>query len=184
MNRSRPSSGSHPQNLGLPSRAAPIASPAEEAGAVQGRSTASLKWRLFRLSARPVRRLRDRAPRHRGPRAGHRVPTLGDGIDVENLAVPGSPRCASALGINVHANVCVPARDRLRLEMLCRTRSKAPSLGTRSPVQPRPLPQSPRPGGPLGRALRPLPHRRSSSASPCGHGRHRLLPRAPRPAGR
>ena len=55
-----------------------------------------------------------------GPRAGHRVSTLGDGIDVENHVVPGSPRCASVLGINVHANVCVPARDRQRLERLCR----------------------------------------------------------------
>ena len=34
--------------------------------------------------------------------------------------VPGSPRCASVAGINVHANVCVAARDRERLERLCR----------------------------------------------------------------
>ena len=34
--------------------------------------------------------------------------------------VPGSPRCASAFGINVRANVCVTARDGLHLERLCR----------------------------------------------------------------
>src|SRR5881397_2268481 len=30
-----------------------------------------------------------------GPRAGRRVSTVGDGIDVENLAVPAGPRCSS-----------------------------------------------------------------------------------------
>ena len=53
-----------------------------------------------------------------GPRAGRRVSTVGDGIDVENLAVPAGPRCSSASGVSVHANVCVPARDRQRLEDL------------------------------------------------------------------
>ena len=55
-----------------------------------------------------------------GPRAGQRVSTVGDRADAESLMVPGSPRCASTFGINVHANVCIPARDRQRLERLCR----------------------------------------------------------------
>jgi len=31
-----------------------------------------------------------------------------------------APRCSTALGVSLHANVCIPARDRLRLERLCR----------------------------------------------------------------
>jgi hypothetical protein len=35
-------------------------------------------------------------------------------------------RCAEAGGVNVHANVCVPARDRRRLERLCRYAGRPP----------------------------------------------------------
>jgi hypothetical protein len=36
------------------------------------------------------------------------------------------PCCASVAGFSVHAGVCVPARDRLRLERLCRYTSPPP----------------------------------------------------------
>jgi len=53
-----------------------------------------------------------------GPRAGQRLGRLGDRIEVEDLAAPLGPRCASVAGFSVHANVAVPARDRARLERL------------------------------------------------------------------
>ena len=61
-----------------------------------------------------------------GPRAGERVLRLGDRIDVEETeAIPGA-RCASAQGFSLHADVCVPARDRRRLERLCRYVARPP----------------------------------------------------------
>ena len=36
------------------------------------------------------------------------------------------PRCVSISGISVHANVCVPAHDRMRLERLCRYAARPP----------------------------------------------------------
>jgi len=61
-----------------------------------------------------------------GRRAGQHVTRLGDHIDVEDLVVPKGPRCASVAGISVHANVGVPARDRARLERLCRYVARPP----------------------------------------------------------
>jgi hypothetical protein len=55
-----------------------------------------------------------------GPRAGQRLVRLGDRIDVEELEAISGPRCASVRGFSLHADVCVPARDRLRLQRLCR----------------------------------------------------------------
>jgi hypothetical protein len=55
-----------------------------------------------------------------GPRTGRRVLRVGDLIDVEDLPVLSGPRCASASGLSLHANVAVPARDRKRLERLSR----------------------------------------------------------------
>lgn len=55
-----------------------------------------------------------------GPRAGMRIARVGDKVDPENGALPSSPCCASVAGFSVHAGVCVPARDRLRLERLAR----------------------------------------------------------------
>jgi hypothetical protein len=55
-----------------------------------------------------------------GRRAGQPISTVGDGADVEAHVVPSGPRCASVAGINVHANVCVAARDRESVERLCR----------------------------------------------------------------
>jgi hypothetical protein len=44
-----------------------------------------------------------------------RVTTAGNQIDAESPEVLAGPCCASVLGVNVHAGVCVPARDRVRL---------------------------------------------------------------------
>ena len=55
-----------------------------------------------------------------GRRAGGRVFRLGDRIDAEDPGQVDSPRCASRQGVSLHANVAVPARDRRRLERLCR----------------------------------------------------------------
>jgi hypothetical protein len=55
-----------------------------------------------------------------GPRAGRRVERQGDRIDVDALPRLSGPRCASASGVSLHANVTIPARDRARLERLCR----------------------------------------------------------------
>ena len=55
-----------------------------------------------------------------GPRAGQAVRRLGDRVDVEDGPRFDGPRCAMVSGVSLHANVAVPARDRQRLERLCR----------------------------------------------------------------
>jgi hypothetical protein len=64
-----------------------------------------------------------------GPRAGQRLLRLGDRIDPEMLPALEGERCASASGFSLHANVAVPARDRPRLERLCRYAGR-PALAT------------------------------------------------------
>ena len=61
-----------------------------------------------------------------GPRAGRRVLRVGDRVDPEDLPTPEGERCASARGVSLHANVAVPARDRKRLERLCRYVARPP----------------------------------------------------------
>jgi hypothetical protein len=61
-----------------------------------------------------------------GRRAGQRVMRLGDRIDAEDLPKLAGERCASVGGVSLHANVAVPARDRRRLERLCRYVARAP----------------------------------------------------------
>ena len=53
-----------------------------------------------------------------GERAGRRVRRLGDRIDPEALDPSPAPLCAQVAGLSLHAGVCVPARDRARLERL------------------------------------------------------------------
>ena len=55
-----------------------------------------------------------------GSNTCHRVAKLGDQIDGDTLDVLQSPRCATVDGFSVHANVYIEARDRMRLERLCR----------------------------------------------------------------
>jgi hypothetical protein len=61
-----------------------------------------------------------------GPRAGKPVQRLGDRIDVEDLPVSKGECCANVGGVSLHANVAVPARDRRRLERLCRYVARPP----------------------------------------------------------
>ncbi len=61
-----------------------------------------------------------------GPRAGQRVLRVGDHIDVDDLEVLEGERCASVGGVSLHAKVAVPARDRRRLERLCRYVARPP----------------------------------------------------------
>lgn len=61
-----------------------------------------------------------------GARAGQRVERLGDCVDADDIAVSHGTRCVSVAGVNLHANVCVPANDRFRLERLCRYVARPP----------------------------------------------------------
>lgn len=61
-----------------------------------------------------------------GRRAGRRVLRLGDRIDADGLPALAGERCASAGGVSLHANVAVPARDRRRVERLCRYAGRTP----------------------------------------------------------
>jgi len=70
-----------------------------------------------------------------GHRAGQRVLRLGDRIDADDLEVLEGERCARAGGVSLHANVAVPARDRRRLERLCRYVAR-PSPASGSPDAP------------------------------------------------
>ncbi len=79
---------------------------------------ASAQPRLAGLAADSVRGL---AP------GGSRPARRGDRIDPEDLsAPPATPRCAAAMGFTLHADVAVPARDRRRLERLCRYVARPP----------------------------------------------------------
>jgi hypothetical protein len=66
-----------------------------------------------------------------GRRAGQRVLRLGDRTDAVDLPALEGPRCASANGVSVHANVAVPACDRRRLERLCRYAARPPVASER-----------------------------------------------------
>jgi hypothetical protein len=61
-----------------------------------------------------------------GPRTGRRVAKVGDEVDLEDLAVSCGRRCAAVAGFSVHADVCVPGHDRMRLERLCRYAGRPP----------------------------------------------------------
>jgi hypothetical protein len=61
-----------------------------------------------------------------GSRSGQRVLRVGDRIDADDLPIPQGQRCASVAGVSIHANVAVPARDRRRLERLCRYGARPP----------------------------------------------------------
>lgn len=66
-----------------------------------------------------------------GPRAGQPVLRFGDRIEVEQLDPSDHPSgCVGVAGLSLHANLAVPARDRARLERLCRYVCRPP-LATR-----------------------------------------------------
>jgi hypothetical protein len=55
-----------------------------------------------------------------GPRAGKRIARVGDGPDSKDAEMKSGRCCAMVEGFSIHAGVCVPARDRIRLERLLR----------------------------------------------------------------
>ncbi len=54
---------------------------------------------------------------------------MGDHIDPDSILAFQSPRCAMVSGLSVHANICVEARDRMRLERLMRYAAR-PAVAT------------------------------------------------------
>jgi hypothetical protein len=64
-----------------------------------------------------------------GKNTGCSVVRLGDRIDGGDLDMFESPRCAMVDGFSVHANVFIEARDRDRLERLCRYAAR-PAVST------------------------------------------------------
>jgi len=63
-----------------------------------------------------------------GPEAGQRWRRLGDRVEPtdEDAAEEPPPRCVREGGMSLHADVAVPARDRKRLERLCRYVARPP----------------------------------------------------------
>jgi len=61
-----------------------------------------------------------------GPRAGTHVAKAGDAMELEDLAIPNLRLCAAISGFSIHAGVCISARNRLRLERLCRYAARPP----------------------------------------------------------
>jgi hypothetical protein len=61
-----------------------------------------------------------------GPRAGQGVLRFGDRVDMDHLPPTPIPRCVAIDGVSLHAGVAVPARDRSRLERLCRYVARPP----------------------------------------------------------
>jgi hypothetical protein len=64
-----------------------------------------------------------------GSHTGHGVVRLGDQIDGDSMDAVQGPCCAMVSGFSVHANVCVDARDRIRLERLIRYAAR-PAVAT------------------------------------------------------
>jgi len=71
-----------------------------------------------------------------GPRAGMRIARVGDEVAPEDGALPSGPCCASVAGFSVHAGVCVPAHDRMRLERLARYAGRPPLATERLSILP------------------------------------------------
>jgi len=71
-----------------------------------------------------------------GPRAGQRVARVGDAVDFEDAVPASGALCASVAGFSVHAGVCVPPGDRVRLERLARYAGRPPLATERLSLQP------------------------------------------------
>jgi hypothetical protein len=71
-----------------------------------------------------------------GQRSGKRVARVGDAVDVDDAALPPGRCCAAVAGYSVHAGVCVPARDRMRLERLARYAGRPPLATERLSILP------------------------------------------------
>ncbi len=101
------------------------------------------------------------------PAAGAR---RGDRIDIEDLSAPARPCCVATMGCTLHPDVAVPARDRRRLERLCRYVARPPvatdRLGRLVPLIPAPRAHQVRYHGVL---------------APCAGWRERVVPAGPHP---
>lgn len=107
-----------------------------------------------------------------GSRAGRRVAKVGDAIDVEDGALPSGRCCAAVAGYSVHAGVCVPARDRMRLERLARYAGRPPLASERlSALVPPPRFNLTRYSGVLApaSAFRPLIVPQEDARAPASH---------------
>ena len=71
-----------------------------------------------------------------GEHAGRQVQTGGDRVDPEVMEVTAAERCARLSGFSLHANVALPARDRERLERLCRYVARPPLASERLTLRP------------------------------------------------
>ena len=73
-----------------------------------------------------------------GPHAGQRWRCLGDRVEPQDADadLEASPRIPQHEGISLHADVAVPARDRRRLERLCRYVARPPLAHDRLEVRP------------------------------------------------
>jgi hypothetical protein len=73
-----------------------------------------------------------------GPHAGERWRRMGDRVEPSDAdADPdGSPRVPQHGGMSLHADVAVPARDRRRLERLCRYVARPPLANDRLEERP------------------------------------------------
>jgi hypothetical protein len=61
-----------------------------------------------------------------GSKAGKPSTKIGDEADLEKTGCIAGPCCASAAGVNLHADVVMPAHDKIRLERLCRYAARPP----------------------------------------------------------
>jgi hypothetical protein len=71
-----------------------------------------------------------------GPRAGKHIARVGNGPDSEDAKMKSNPCCAMVEGFSVHAGVCVPALDRVRLERLLRYAARGPISNERLSLLP------------------------------------------------
>ena len=71
-----------------------------------------------------------------GRRAGRRIARVGDELDCRGAVIKSGQCCALIEGFSVHAGVCSPARDRIRLERLLRYAARPPLSNERLSLLP------------------------------------------------
>jgi hypothetical protein len=84
---------------------------------------------VFSLRSPPISTRGGAEPSAGTTQISESVVRLGDQIDGDSLDAFQSPRCSMVSGFSVHANVCIEARDRDRLERLIRYAAR-PAVAT------------------------------------------------------